>query len=77
MNTTTEWSKNYRVEVDGGEVGSHAGNVITRMLADRVGLTDALSAVISRLEVVHDRGAVLRGVDRRRRDQPVRVAGAA
>src|SRR5512135_2269206 len=32
------------------------------MLADRVGLTDALSAAISRPEVVHDRGALLRDV---------------
>jgi hypothetical protein len=62
VNTTTDWSRNYRVEVDGDEVGSHAGNVITRMLADRVGLTDALSAAISRPEVVHDRGALLRDV---------------
>jgi len=62
VNTTTDWSRNYRVEVDGDEVGSHAGNVITRMLADRTGLTDALSAAISRPEVTHDRGALLRDV---------------
>lgn len=62
MNTTTDWSNNYRVEVGGDEVGSHAGNVITRMLADRTGLTDALSAAISRPEVTHDRGALLRDV---------------
>src|SRR5512144_1675347 len=32
------------------------------MLADRVGLTDALSAAVSRPEVTHDRGALLRDV---------------
>ena len=46
----------------GDEVASHAGNVIPRMLADRTGLTDALSAAVSRPEVTHDRGAVLRDV---------------
>jgi hypothetical protein len=59
---TTDWSKNYRIEVGGDEVASHAGNVIPRMLADRTGLTDALSAAVSRPEVTHDRGAVLRDV---------------
>lgn len=62
MKTTTDWSKSYRVEVGGDEVGSHAGNVITRMLADRSGLTDALSEALSRPEVTHDRGVVLRDV---------------
>ena len=40
MNSIADWSRNYRVEVGGDEVGSHAGNVITRMLADRTGLTE-------------------------------------
>ena len=62
MNSITDWSRNYRVEVGGDEVGSHAGNVITRMLADRTGLTEQLSAAISRPEVTHDRGALLRDV---------------
>ena len=62
MNSTTDWSKSYRVEIGGDGVGSHAGNVIVRMLADRTGLTDALSAAISRSEVTHDRGVVLRDV---------------
>jgi DDE family transposase len=62
VDSTTDWSRNYRVEVGGDEVGSHAGNVITRMLADRSGLTDALSAAVSRPEVTRDRGVVLRDI---------------
>ncbi len=40
---------------------AHAGNVATRLLADRVGLTDALSAAIARrgFTPTHDRGRVL------------------
>lgn len=60
MHDSSDWSKNLRVGVRGDEVASHAGNVIPRMLADATGLTCALSAAVSRPEVVHDRGAVLR-----------------
>ena len=35
MRATTDWSKTVRVEVRGGDVVGHAGNVIPRMLADR------------------------------------------
>jgi Transposase DDE domain group 1 len=62
MQTITEWSKNLRVEVRGDDLAQHAGNAITRMLADATGLTSALSAAVSRPEVIHDRGAVLRDV---------------
>ena len=62
MQDISEWSKNLRVEVRGDEVASHAGTVIPRMLADATGLTSALSAALSRPEVTHDRGAVLRDV---------------
>ena len=48
----------------------HAGNVIPRMLADNLGLTNGLSAALSRPEVTHDRGAVLR-------DVAVSIAGGA
>jgi hypothetical protein len=48
----------------------HAGNVIPRMLADRLGLTSGLSSAVSRPEVFHDRGVVLR-------DVAVAIAGGA
>jgi hypothetical protein len=46
---------------DGGGVVAHAGNVATRLLADRVGLTDALSGALARRGFTprHDRGRVL------------------
>lgn len=62
MQATTDWSRGLRVEVRGDDVVGHAGNVIPRMLADAIGLTSGLSAVLSRPEVIHDRGAVLRDV---------------
>jgi len=42
-------------------LSSHAGNVATRLLADQVGLTDALSGALARrgFTPVHDRGRVL------------------
>ena len=70
MQATTSWSKNVRAEVRGDDVVGHAGNVIPRMLADSMGLTSGLSAVLSRPEVIHDRGAVLR-------DVAVSIAGGA
>jgi hypothetical protein len=70
MQATTDWSKTVRVEVRGDDVVGHAGNVIPRMLADNVGLTSGLSAVLSRPEVLHDRGAVMR-------DVAVSIAGGA
>lgn len=62
MQATTDWSKNVRVEVRGDDVVGHAGNAIPRMLSDSLSLTSGLSAVLSRPEVIHDRGAVLRDV---------------
>jgi len=41
-------------------VAQHAGCVLPRMLADATGLTEGLSAAVSRPEVTHDRGGVLR-----------------
>lgn len=70
MQATTSWSKNVRVEVRGDDVVGHAGNVIPRLLADNLGLTSGLSSVLSRPEVTHDRGAVLR-------DVAVSIAGGA
>jgi len=57
---TTNWSRNLDVEVRGDDVVSHTGSVITRMLADRTGLTSALSDALARPDVIHDRGAVFR-----------------
>jgi Transposase DDE domain group 1 len=62
MQAITDWSKSLRVEVRGEDVVGHAGNVIPRMLADASGLTSGLSAALSRPEVLHDRGVVLRDV---------------
>lgn len=70
MRATADWSKSVRVEVGGDDVVGHAGNVIPRMLADNVGLTCGLSAALSRPEVTHDRGAVMR-------DVAVSIAGGA
>lgn len=53
---TTEWSNDVGIEVYGDDVVSHAGSVITRMLAGRVSLTSALSAALDRPDVVHNRG---------------------
>lgn len=77
MQATTDWSKNIRVEVRGDDVVGHAGNVITRMLADATGLTGGLSAVLSRPEVLHDRGAVLRDVAVSIADGAQNIAGNA
>ncbi|WP_366521207.1 IS1380 family transposase [Lapillicoccus sp.] len=49
------------VSADGGGVVAHAGNVATRLLADQVGLTGALSGAMARrgFTPTHDRGRVL------------------
>jgi hypothetical protein len=58
------WSKGLRVAADGTGVVSHVGAVLLRMLADRAGLTTALSAGLARRDCwpVHDRGRVLVGL---------------
>jgi Transposase DDE domain group 1 len=55
------WSKGLGVEVGGHGVVSHAGSAATRLLADRSGLTGALSAALARrgFNPLHDRGRVL------------------
>jgi hypothetical protein len=49
------------VAADGTGVVAHAGGVAVRLLADRVGLTEALSAALTRRSFTpgHDRGRVL------------------
>ena len=56
----TSWSQGLSVTADGMGVVPLAGAVAVRLLADRVGLTDALSAALSRrgFVPVHDRGRV-------------------
>src|SRR4051794_18902880 len=58
---STAWSKDLRVTADGTGVVSHVGAALLRMLADRAGLTGALSAALARAgwHPVHDRGRVL------------------
>lgn len=77
MQAPTDWSKSVRVEVRGDDVVGHAGNVIPRMLADSLGLTRGLSAALSRPEVTHDRGAVLRDVAVSVADGAQNLAGTA
>ncbi|MEN3616205.1 IS1380 family transposase [Plantactinospora sp. ZYX-F-223] len=57
----TAWSKDLRVTADGTGVVSHVGAALLRMLADRAGLTGALSVGLARRGrwPVHDRGRVL------------------
>ena len=58
---STAWSKDLRVTADGTGVVSHVGAALLRMLADRAGLTAALSGALARRGwwPVHDRGRVL------------------
>jgi hypothetical protein len=58
---STAWSKGLRVTADGTGVVSHAGVVLLRMLADRAGLTAALSTALAQRNwwPTHDRGRVL------------------
>jgi hypothetical protein len=57
----TTWAKDLRVTADGTGVVSHVGTALLRMLADRAGLTPALSAGLARRRwwPQHDRGRVL------------------
>ena len=56
----TSWSRGLSVTADGSGVVPLAGTVAVRLLADRVGLTDAVSAALTRrgFTPVHDRGRV-------------------
>jgi hypothetical protein len=57
----TAWSRDLTVEVGGHGVVSHTGSAALRLLADRTGLTAALSRALRRrgFTPVHDRGRVL------------------
>ena len=58
---STAWSAGLSVSGDGTGVVAHAGSAAVRLLADRTGLTDALSGAVARRGFVpgHDRGRVL------------------
>lgn len=60
----TSWSAGLSVSGDGVGVVAHAGSAGLRLLADRVGLTGAVSAALTRRSFVprHDRGQVLTDV---------------
>jgi Transposase DDE domain group 1 len=57
----TSWSAGLSVTADGTGVVAHAGSVGLRLLADRTGLTSAVSTALARRGCVpqHDRGRVL------------------
>ena len=61
MDELTAWSRDLTVEVGGHGVVSHTGSAALRLLADRTGLTGALSKALRRrgFTPVHDRGRVL------------------
>ena len=58
---STAWSAGLSVTGDGTGVVAQAGNAAVRMVADRTGLTDALSVAVARRGFTpgHDRGRVL------------------
>jgi len=60
----TSWSAGLSVTGDGTGVVAHAGSAGLRLLADRVGLTGAVSTALARRSFapVHDRGRVLTDV---------------
>lgn len=57
----TSWSTGLSVSADGVGVVAHTGSIAIRLLADRVGLTTALSNAMVRRNFIplHDRGQVL------------------
>jgi hypothetical protein len=57
----TGWARDLSIEVAGRGLVSHTGSVALRALADRTGLTAAVSSALARrgFEPVHDRGRVL------------------
>jgi hypothetical protein len=57
----TAWSKGLSVQTGGHGVVSHVGSALLRLQADRLGLTDALSAALARHGFIplHDRGRVI------------------
>jgi hypothetical protein len=58
---SSAWSRDLTVEIAGRDVINHAGAVTLRVIADRTGLTGALSGALVRrgFTPVHDRGRVL------------------
>jgi hypothetical protein len=73
----TACSKDLRVTAGGTGVVSHVGAALLRMLADRAGLTAALSAGLARAGrwPVHDRGRRLHRTRRGRYHRSLSVPG--
>ncbi|MFC9014514.1 hypothetical protein ACFT3N_31035, partial [Streptomyces albidoflavus] len=61
MSKLTEWADGLSLSAGGRKLVGKAGIVPVRRLADKVGLTDALSTALERRDFhpVHDRGGVL------------------
>src|SRR5258706_5772874 len=61
VHDSTRWSKRLTITTNGKGVIAHAGAVVLRLLADRTGLTQALSDTLHRddFNPGHDRGRVL------------------
>ncbi|MDT5026225.1 MAG: hypothetical protein QOE61_2651 [Micromonosporaceae bacterium] len=61
MHDSTRWSKRLTVTANGKGIVAHAGAVALRLVADRTGLTEALSRTLRRdgFTPDHDRGRVL------------------
>ena len=59
-----DWSDGLRLEVAGRGVLGHAGVVLPRMLADRIGLTHGLGVIVARrgFQQLRDRGRLLADV---------------
>jgi hypothetical protein len=67
---STAWFKDLRVTADGTGVVSHVGTALLRMLADRAGLTTALSGALAepkglRYRILHTTARLTRGQRRR------------
>ena len=56
-----EWSQGLKVQVGGAGTVAHAGIVLPRLVADRVGLSTGLSAALARVGFIpgRDRGRAL------------------
>jgi hypothetical protein len=61
MDPALAWSRGLKVQVGGAGTVAHAGIVLPRLLADRIGLTAGLSAVMARAGFIpgRDRGRAL------------------
>jgi hypothetical protein len=61
VDPSLEWSQGLKVQVGGAGTVAHAGIVLPRLVADRVGLSTGLSAALARVGFIpgRDRGRAL------------------